>query len=196
MENTRTNPKVDKYMQNVKVWPLEISKLREVLLDCGLTETVKWAKPCYEYTEHNVAVIMPMKQSCAVLFMKGALLHDERGLLVKPGEATNAGRQMRFVSLAEIEEQEEALRDYIAQAIAVEKAGLKVEENPAPVPISPEFAQALEQEPMLASAFYGLTPGRQRAYIRYFAGAKQAVTRLSRLEKYRPKILQGKGIDE
>ena len=191
------NPKVDQYITEAEIWQQETKELRKILLACHLQEEFKWNKPCYAFDNHNIVVLLLMKDSCALLFMKGALLLDADNRLVKPGENTNAGRQMRFTNKQEIKTQTPLIQEFIAQAIAIEKARLKVppQEVP-PTPAPEELQQLFEESPAFQDAFYALTPGRQRAYIRYFSEAKQSATRHARIEKYIPTIMDGKGLRE
>ena len=191
------NPKVDRYLSSAKQWRKEMEKLRKILLGCGLTEELKWDKPCYMFEKSNVVVILPLKNYIALLFCKGALLKDTQGLLVKAGENTQAARQMRFTNLREISERESILKDYIQQAIEVEKAGLdvvykKIEDHAVPE----ELRKKLDAIPALKKAFTALTPGRQRGYLIHFSAAKQAKTRESRIEKCMPQILKGRGLND
>ena len=197
MTKSRTNPKVDAYLKTAKKWRKEIGKLREILLGHGLVEELKWGKPCYMFQASNVVVILPLKEYCALLFCKGALLQDTDGILVQAGENTQAARHLRFTNLDEIVARQVSLKGYIQQAIAVEKAGLEVvykktDEYAVPAELQKQF----DQSAALKSAFHALTPGRQRAYLLYFSGAKQSTTREARVEKYRKQILQGKGLHD
>jgi uncharacterized protein YdeI (YjbR/CyaY-like superfamily) len=191
------NPKVDRYLSSAKQWRKEMEKLRKILLGRGLTEELKWDKPCYMFEKSNVVVILPLKNYIALLFCKGALLKDTQGLLVKAGENTQAARQMRFTNLREISERESILKDYIPQAIKVEKAGLdvvykKIEDYAVPE----ELQKKLDAVPALKKAFAALTPGRQRGYLLHFSAAKQSKTRESRIEKCMPQILRGRGLTD
>jgi uncharacterized protein YdeI (YjbR/CyaY-like superfamily) len=191
------NPKVDVYLSNAKKWRKELAKLRMIFLDCQLTEELKWGKPCYTFQKRNIIVILSLKEHCALLFFKGALLNDANGILIKPGENTEAGRQMRFTNVREIVEMETILKAYIYEAIEVEKAGLKVNiKKPTELTIPEEFQNKLAEIPALKTAFDALTPGRQRSYIFYFSAPKQSKTRESRVEKCMPQILNGKGLDD
>src|ERR1700676_1045488 len=190
------NSKVDVYLSKAKKWQKELEKLRMILLDCQLTEELKWAKPCYTFQKSNIVIMLPLKEHCALLFCKGALLNDANGILIKPGENTQAARQIRFTNVREIVEMEPILKAYIYEAIEVEKAGLKVNFNKNPEPIPEEFQNKLDEIPALKTAFDALTPGRQRAYILYFSAPKQSKTRESRVEKWMQQILNGKGINE
>jgi uncharacterized protein YdeI (YjbR/CyaY-like superfamily) len=190
------NPKVDAYVSKAEEWQKEVKKLRMIILDCGLTEELKWGKPCYTFQKSNIVIIIPLKEHCALMFCQGALLKDANGILTKPGENTQAGRWMKFASVREIIGMEPVLRAYIHEATAAEKAGLKVHFKRNPEPIPKEFQNKLAEIPALKTAFAALTPGRQRAYILYFSAAKQSKTRASRVEKCLPQILHGKGLND
>jgi uncharacterized protein YdeI (YjbR/CyaY-like superfamily) len=193
----RMNPKVDGYLKRSKEWQEELEKLRLIILDCELTEELKWGKPCYTFQKSNLVVLLPLKEHCALLFCKGALLNDPNGILIRPTENTQAARQIRLTHVREIVEMETILKAYISQAIEVEKAGLKVNFKKITEFIIPEELQnKLDEIPALKTAFHALTPGRQRAYILYFSAAKQSKTRESRVEKCMPQILKGKGLDD
>jgi uncharacterized protein YdeI (YjbR/CyaY-like superfamily) len=173
-----------------------MGKLRTIILGCGLTEELKWGKPCYTFRESNVLIIQGFKEYCALMFCKGALLKDPKGILKKPGESTQAARQIRFTHVREIVGMNPVLKAYIQEAIAAEKAGLKVNFKKNPEPIPQELQSKLDEIPALKTAFAALTPGRQRAYILYFSAAKQSQTRQSRVEKCLKQILQGKGLND
>jgi len=191
------NPKVDEFLSKAKRWQEEFEKLRMIVLDCGLTEELKWGKPCYTFEKRNIVLIHGFKEYCALLFVKGALLHDAKGILVTQTENTQAARQIRFTSVREIVEMEPILKAYIHEAIEVEKAGLKVNyKRTSEFVIPEEFQNKLDEIPALKTAFDALTPGRQRAYILYFSQAKQSKTRESRVEKYMQQILDGKGLND
>jgi uncharacterized protein YdeI (YjbR/CyaY-like superfamily) len=191
------NPRIDAYLRKAKKWREESEKLRRIILGSRLTEEMKWGKPCYTFQEHNVVIIQGFKEYCALLFCKGALLKDAARMLVKPGENTQAARQMRFTHFREIVEKEPILKAYIEEAIGVEKAGLEVNyKKTADYKIPEELQKKLDQDPALKAAFPALTPGRQRGYILYFSAPKQSKTRESRIEKCRLKILKGKGYNE
>ena len=194
---TKMNPKVDEYLSKAKKWQEELEKLRMIILDCQLTEELKWGAPCYTFQKSNIILIRGFKEYCALLFFKGALLNDPNGILIKPGENTQAGRQIRFTNAREIVEMEPILKAYIYEAIEVEKAGLKVNfKKNTELIIPEEFQNKLDEIPALKTAFDALTPGRQRAYILYFSAPKQSKTRESRVEKYMQQILNGKGLRE
>jgi uncharacterized protein YdeI (YjbR/CyaY-like superfamily) len=191
------NPKVDLYLRKAKKWQEEMAKLRMIILDCQLTEELKWGKPCYTFQKSNIVVMVGFKEYCAVIFCKGALLNDANGMLIKPGENTQAGRQLRFTNVREIVELETILKAYIYEAMEVEKAGLKVNFRRNTELIFPEeFQNKLDEIPALKTAFDALTPGRQRAYHLYFSAPKQSKTRESRVEKCMQQILNGKGLDD
>ncbi len=178
-------------------WQQEYKKLRSILLDCGLTEELKWGKPCYTLNGNNVVLIHGFKEYCAVLFHKGALLKDSEKMLTQQTENVQSARQMRFSCLEEIEEFEAILKAYIFEAIEVEKAGLKVEmKKTKDFAMAEEFKDKLDAMPELKKAFEALTPGRQRGYLLYFSGAKQSKTREARVEKYIPQIMAGKGLND
>jgi len=191
------NPKVDWFFNKATKWQEEYDRLRMVVLDCGLTEELKWGCPCYTFEDSNVVLIHGFKEYCALLFMKGALLKDAKGILIQQTENVQAARQIRFTNLEEIVKMESTLKAYIKEAIKVEKAGLKVPLKKASEFSMPEeFKNVLDATPKLKKAFYALTPGRQRGYLLYFSAAKQPKTRESRVEKYVKKILEGKGLED
>ena len=192
----KMNPKVEVFFSKAKKWPEEMKKMRAIILDCGLNEELKWGKPCYTFQENNVVIIQGFKEYCALMFFKGALLKDSKGLLAKPGENTQAGRLIRFTNVREITDKRTVLKAYIFEAIEVEKAGLKVEYKKNPKPIPEEFQRVLDKNPALKSAFDALTPGRQRLYILHFSAPKQSKTRESRIEKNIQHILNGKGLND
>ena len=174
-----------------------IGKTENIILGCGLTEELKWGQPCYTFQKHNIILIHGFKEYCALLFFKGALLKDANGILIQQTENVQAGRQIRFTNVREIVEMESILKAYIHDAIEVEKAGLKVDfKKTMDFIISEEFQDILDENPTLKTAFDALTPGRQRAYILYFSGAKQSKTRVSRVENCMQKILNGKGLND
>jgi uncharacterized protein YdeI (YjbR/CyaY-like superfamily) len=191
------NPKVDFFFSKAKTWQEEFEKLRMIILDCGLIEELKWGVPCYTFQKSNIVLIHGFKEYCAILFVKGALLHDVHGLLIQQTENVQAARQIRFTNVREIVEMEPILKAYIHEAIEVEKAGLKVNYKKATEFIIPEeLINKLEEVPGLQDAFDELTPGRQRAYILYFSAPKQSKTRESRIEKCMQQILNGKGLND
>jgi uncharacterized protein YdeI (YjbR/CyaY-like superfamily) len=197
MKKSRVNPKVDAYFREAEKWREEMAELRKLMLDCRLTEELKWGKPCYTFQGRNVVLIVGFKACCALLFCKGALLKDAHGILIKPGENTQATRQVRFAGVREIVARRSILRAMIHEAIAAEKAGLEVVYDKNTELVFPEeFQRRLDGNPALRAAFGALTPGRRRAYNLYFSAAKQSKTRASRIEKCLPQILQGKGLND
>ena len=191
------NPKVDQFLNNANKWREEFEKLRMIVLDCGLTEELKWGNPCYLFQKSNIVLIHGFKEYCALLFFKGALLHDAHGMLIQQTENVQAGRQIRFTNVQEIVALETILKTYIFEAIEVEKAGLKVQlKKNTDYNIPEEFQKKLDEMPALKTAFEALTPGRQRAYIFHFSEPKQSKTRESRIEKWMQQILNGKGLND
>ena len=191
------NPKVDFFFNKAKQWQEEYEKLRMIALDCGLTEELKWGCPCYALNNQNIVLIHGFKEYCAYLFFKGALLNDADGILIQQTKYVQSARQIRFTNVLEIVEMEPILKDYIHEAIEVEKAGLKVVlKSTSDFTVAEEFQSKLDHIPALKAAFEALTPGRQKGYLLYFAAAKQAKTREARVEKYIPQILGGKGLDD
>ena len=191
------NPKVDWYFNKAKKWQEELEKLRTILLDCGLNEELKWGCPCYTLDKSNIVLIHSFKEYCAVLFFKGALLNDANGVLIQQTENVQSARQMRFTSAQEIVEKETGLKNYIFEALEVEKAGLKVAlKKPTEFEIAEEFQKKLDENPALKTAFEALSPGRQRAYLLHFSQPKQAKTREARVENAMPQILDGKGLND
>jgi uncharacterized protein YdeI (YjbR/CyaY-like superfamily) len=190
----KMNPKVDGYLKKAKKWQEEITKLRRISLDSGLTEELKWGKPCYTFQTSNIVIIQGFKEFCSLLFCKGALLKDPKGILKTFG--WQAARRIPFTDVREIVEMEPILKVYIHEAIEAEKAGLKVNYKKNPEPIPEELQNKLDEIPALKTAFDALTPGRQRGYILYFSGAKQSKTRASRVKKCMPQILKGKGLND
>jgi uncharacterized protein YdeI (YjbR/CyaY-like superfamily) len=188
------NPKVDAYLGKAPDWREETEKLRKIALGCGLTEELKWGKPCYMFRQGNVVIIQGFKEYCALMFCKGALLKDAEGILKKPGQHTQAARQIRFTHVREIVGMKTVLKAYIQEAIGAEEAGLKVVFKKNPEPIPGEFQKTLDEVPALKIAFDALTPGRQRAYILYFSAPKQSKTRDARIGKCMRQILNGKGL--
>jgi uncharacterized protein YdeI (YjbR/CyaY-like superfamily) len=190
-------PKVDDFIHKATNWHDEFVELRRISLDCGLTEELKWRLPCYTYENNNIVIIQGFKEYCALMFFKGALLKDANHILIKMGKHTQAGRQIRFTNVQEIEEMEPILKAYIYEAIEVEKAGLEVKyKKTSDYKIPEEFQKKLDEIPALKRAFEALTPGRQRAYIIYFSQPKQSKTRESRVEKSVQQILAGKGLND
>ncbi|SMO32795.1 YdeI/OmpD-associated family protein [Solitalea koreensis] len=193
------NPKVDFYFSKAEQWQKELEQLRRIVLDCGLTEELKWGSPCYTFQKANIVLIHAFKEYCALLFFKGALLKDTHCMLIQQTENVQAARQIRFTNVREIIDPDviSGLKTYIYEAIEVEKAGLKVElKKTTEFTIAEEFQNKLDEIPALKTAFEALTPGRQRAYLLYFSQPKQAKTRESRVEKSMLQILNGKGLND
>ena len=192
----RMNPKVNAYFEASK-WHDEVVALRTIMLETELTEDLKWGVPCYTYLGNNVVLIHEFKDYCALLFIQGALLKDTDGILVQQTENVQAGRQIRFTSLRQIVSLSPTLKSYVLSAITNEKAGLKVAfVKETELKLVEEFQMVLDKNPALKAAFDTLTPGRKRAYNLYFSAAKQANTRVTRIEKCIPKILEHKGLDD
>ncbi|MED1783554.1 YdeI family protein [Brevibacillus fortis] len=197
MTTSRTNPKVDEFLSKAKKWKAEFEKLRNIVLECELTEEFKWMHPCYTSEKKNIVLIHGFKEYCALLFQKGALLKDPHGILIQQTENVQAARQIRFTNVEEIMEMESILKAYIQEAIEVEKAGLEVSLKKHEEYIIPEELQKkMDEIPTLKTAFDALTPGRQRAYILHFSAPKQAKTREARVEKCMQQILDGKGLND
>lgn len=189
------NHQVDFYFNKATKWQKEVAYLRKVVLGCGLTEELKWGVPCYTFEKRNIVLIHDFKEYCALLFFKGALLHNTHGILIQQTANVQAARQVRFTNLQEIIEKEPILKAYIYEAIEVEKAGLKVDfKKTSEYAIPEEFQEKLDAMPELKSAFEALTPGRKRAYMLYFTAPKQSKTRAARVEKHMQQILAGKGL--
>ena len=197
MNAKNRNPRVDFFFSKAKQWQEEFNQLRKIILDCGLTEELKWGKPCYTFEKRNIVLIHGFKEYCALLFFKGALLKDARGILIQQTENVQAARQLRFTSVREIVAVEPIVKAYVKEAIQVDKAGLKVSlKKTSEFKMPEEFQSKLDKVPALKTAFAALTPGRQRGYLLYFSGAKQSKTRDARIEKSMPQILKGKGLDD
>jgi uncharacterized protein YdeI (YjbR/CyaY-like superfamily) len=191
------NPKVDFYFDKAKQWQKEIEKLRALILDCGLSEELKWGCPCYVFQKTNIVLIHVFKEYCAVLFFKGALLNDPKGILVQQTKNVQSARQMRFTNLKEVIDLETTLKSYVYEAIEVEKLGMKVNFKAKTELVYPEeFQNKLNKNRALKTAFEALTPGRQRAYNLYFSAPKQSKTRETRVEKSIKQILAGKGLND
>jgi len=190
------NPKVDFFFSKGK-WQEEYEKLRTIVLDCGLNEELKWGCPCYTFEDRNIVLIHGFKEYCALLFFKGALLSDANGILIQQTKNVQSARQIRFTNVREIVKLKSVLKAYIYEAIEVERAGLKVKlKKTTEFEIPEEFQKKLDKSRALKTAFEGLTPGRQRAYLFYFSQPKQSKTREQRVEKYMKQILNGKGLDD
>lgn len=195
--NHRLNPKVDEFISESTKWKEEYEKLRNVVLECDLTEEFKWMHPCYTFNNKNIVLIHGFKEYCALLFHKGALLQDAHGILIRQTENVQAGRQIRFTNLQQIVELETVLKDYIFEAVEVEKAGLEVSRKKTDEYEMPEeLKNKFDEMPSLRTAFEALTPGRQRAYILHFSQPKQSKTRTARIEKFATKILNGQGLND
>jgi uncharacterized protein YdeI (YjbR/CyaY-like superfamily) len=193
----KMNPKVDAFISSADQWRDEFEKLRKIILACDLTEELKWGVPCYTFEGSNIVLIHGFKEYCAILFIKGALLKDALGILITQTENVQAARQIRFTNVEHIEEMDRILKAYIQEAIEVEKAGLKVDfKKTTEYRIPREFQRKLDENEALKTAFNGLTPGRQRAYLLHFSAPKQSKTREARVDKYIQQILDGKGINE
>ncbi|MFM7017149.1 MAG: YdeI/OmpD-associated family protein [Bacteroidota bacterium] len=181
----------------VHTWSNELVYLRELILKSELTEELKWSMPCYTFNTKNVIMLSAYKEFCCLAFFKGALLNDEKKLLVSPGENSNTVRQIRFTSVSQIIKQEKEIRKYIQEAIAIEKSGKKVLTSAKKeLEILPELQSIFDKNAQFEQAFFKLTPGRQRGYLLFFSGAKQSATRTSRIQKYIPKIVSGKGFHD
>ncbi len=195
MTTSKANPKVDAFIADAKKWPQEVKRLRAILLDSELTEEFKWHQPCYTFQGKNVVVIGELKEACALAFFKGVLLKDIHGVLTRPGQHSQSTRWFKFASVGEIVEMKSILKAYIREAIEVEKAGLKVKlKKTSDLKFPEELQIMLDEFPDFKAAFEALTPGRQRAYIYHFSAPKQSKTRESRVQKYMPQILKGKGL--
>ena len=197
MTNSGMDPKVDEFLSKAEKWQGELKKLRMIILDCQLTEELKWGKPCYTFQKSNIVLIHGFKEYCAVLFIKGVLLHDDQGVLIQQTENVQAGRQIRFTNVGQIVAMEAVLKDYIYEAIEIEKAGSEVDfKKNTEFTIPEELQSKFDENPALKTAFEALTPGRQRAYILHFSAPKQSKTREARVEKYVQQILNGKGLND
>jgi uncharacterized protein YdeI (YjbR/CyaY-like superfamily) len=195
MTTSTANPQVDAFIANAKKWQEELKKLRAMLLDSELTEELKWGEPCYTVQGKNVAILIGLKESCALSFFKGALLKDVHGVLTRPGEHTQSGRWIKFASVREIVEMRSILKAYIREAIEVEKSGSKLKlRKTSDLKFPEELQIMLDEFSDFKAAFERLTPGRQRAYIFHFSAPKQSKTRESRVHKFMPQILKGKGL--
>ena len=193
----KMNPLVSKVHGKERRWSAEYAALRQLCLASGLNEELKWGRACYDLSGSNVVLIHGFKNYCALLFMKGALLKDLKGILIQQTKNVQAARQIRFASLADVNKQKAAVKAYLREAIAVEKSGVKVEmKSAAQFDVPEEFLIRLDDDPKLAEAFQALTPGRRKAYLLYFAGAKQSATRAARVQKHAPRILRGLGLDD
>lgn len=190
------NSKVDFYFNKTE-WHEELVKLRALVLDCGLTEELKWGTPCYTYEKRNIVLIHVFKEYCALLFFKGALMSDPDNILIQQTENVQSARQIRFTNVKEVTKRAAAIKNYIKEAIRIEKSGLKVTlKKPEEFRMAEEFQTKLDKDVNLKKAFEALTPGRQRAYLLHFSSPKQSKTRESRVEKAIPQILDGKGLND
>jgi len=193
----RLNPKVDLFLEKANKWQAEMNLLRSTVLECNLEEDYKWMHPCYSFQGTNVVLIHGFKEYCALLFFKGVLLKDKKGVLIQQTENVQDRRQIRFTTLSEIVKLQATIKEYIFEAIEVEKAGLKVEfKKSSEFNMPDEFKDLIFNDEKVRTAFEGLTPGRQKGYLLYFSSAKQSKTRVDRIEKCLPKIFSGKGLDE
>jgi len=197
MAKRQMNPKVDAFLGRAEQWRDEMSELRRILLDCDLTEELKWGKPCYAFEGSNVVIIQGFRDYCALLFFKGFLLPDPEGVLVKTGKNTRVGRQIRFTSVREIGAMETVSKSYVREAIEVEKSGPTVDlDTDVELELPEEFTRKLGEMPALKEAFDALTPGRQRAYSYFFSEPKQSKTREARVDKSVQNILDGRGLND
>jgi len=197
MTTSIMNPRVDWFFDKATRWQKEYEQLRQIVLDCGLTEELKWGCPCYTFEKSNIVLIHGFKEYCALLFFKGALLDDANGILIQQTKNVQSARQVRFTNVREIVKMKPTLKAYIYEAIEVDKAGLKVNyKKTSELKIPDEFQVKLNKNAALNKAFSSLTPGRQRAYLFYFSQPKLSRTREQRVEKYVPQILKGKGLDD
>jgi len=197
LRGKKMNSKIDGFISREKKWREEFEKLRAIALDCQLGEELKWGKPCYTYQNSNVVIIQGFKEYCALLFVKGALLKDDKGILIQMTENVQSARQIRFKNVQEVADLEPFIKAYILEAVEVEKAGLKVKlKETSEYKVPEEFQRKLDEMPDLKAAFAALTPGRQRAYLFHFGAPKQSKTREARVEKYIPYILKGKGLND
>ena len=192
-----SNPKVEQYIERADKWQAEFAALRALLRDSPLTEDFKWGHPCYTVPSGNVVLIHGFKEYCALLFHKGALMKDPAGILIQQGKNSQSARQLRFTNVSEVEAQAANIKAYVLEAIEIEQAGLKVELKSADeFEVPEEFERQLNDMPALRTAFEALTPGRRRAYLMHFAGAKQSTTREARIAKCLPMIMEGKGLND
>jgi uncharacterized protein YdeI (YjbR/CyaY-like superfamily) len=193
----KLNPEVDVFFEKAIKWKDEMNLLRSLILECNLDENYKWKHPCYSFQGNNVVLIHGFNDYCALLFFKGVLLKDKKSILIQQTENVQDRRQIRFTSLSEVVKLQATIKDYILEAIDIEKSGLKVEfKKTSEFSIPDEFQNLLTENEILKTAFERLTPGRQRGYLLYFSAAKQSKTRVDRIEKYLPEILAGKGLDD
>jgi uncharacterized protein YdeI (YjbR/CyaY-like superfamily) len=191
------NPQVDEYLDRLQKWPEELEALRSIVLECMLTETIKWGVPCYTFQDSNILLLGSFKEFCSISFFKGILLSDPHGILTSPGENSQSVKMVKFTNIQEIVKLKPILKEYIYEAVEVENMGLKVETKKlSDLVFAEELIQVLSDDEVFKTAFDALTPGRQRAYNLFFTAAKQPATRFSRIEKYRQQIIDGKGIND
>jgi uncharacterized protein YdeI (YjbR/CyaY-like superfamily) len=191
------NPRVDWFFSKDTKWQGEYEALRSIMLDTGLVEKLKWGCPCYTFEDKNIVLIHGFKEYCALLFFKGALLKDPKGILVQQTKNVQAARQIRFTNVKDIIKMKAVLKKYVYEAVKAEESGLKVDfRKTAEYPVPEEFQNKLNKSRALKNAFYALTPGRQRGYLLYFSSAKQSKTREARVEKYMKQILAGRGLED
>lgn len=191
------NSKVDTYLSELRKWKQELEQLREIVLDCGLIEELKWGTPCYMFQKSNIILLGAFKDFCIISFLKGALLSDTENILNKMGENTQAARVVKFTSAKEIKKLQAILKTYIFEAVEIEKAGLKIEpKKHSEYKVPEELQNQFKLKPDFKTAFEALTPGRQRGYLLYFCDSKQSKTREARIEKYLPRIMNGKGLND
>lgn len=191
------NADVEKYIENARNWSSEMRELRNLLLECGLEETYKWKQPCYTFRDKNVLIIGQFKAYCTLSFFKGSLMADPEKLMVSPGPNSQSVRMLRFTDSETIHEKRALIKSYVFEAIELEKSGAKVEKKETKsLDIPDELQEKMDNDTVFAEAFNGLTPGRQRGYVLYFNGAKQAQTRKDRIERYTDRILKGKGFHD
>ncbi|MCE2849518.1 MAG: DUF1801 domain-containing protein [Chitinophagaceae bacterium] len=191
------NPIANKYFLDAPQWNEELIELRKIVLGSQLTEMIKWGVPCYVFQESNVVLLGAFKAFCSISFFKGSLMKDPNGILLKPGENSQSARMIKFTHLDQIRELEPVIKTYILEAIEIEKTGLKpIVDKSMELAFPEELLQILDKDAAFKAAFAALTPGRQRGYNLFFTAAKQPATRISRIEKYRQQILDGKGIND
>ncbi|PBI83031.1 hypothetical protein BSF41_46250 [Flavobacterium sp. ACN2] len=197
MTKHSTNSKVDFYFEKAEKWKAEIEQMREIVLDCHLSEELKWGSPCYTFEKANIVLIHYFKEYCAFLFFKGALMKDPENILIQQSDNVQAARQVRFTNVQDILAKKEILKKYIFEAAEIEKSGQKVEmKKVSDFEIAEELQNKFNSDADLKKAFYALTPGRQRAYLLHFSQPKQSKTREARVEKNIPRIVDGKGLND
>ncbi|SMF47948.1 YdeI/OmpD-associated family protein [Pseudobacteriovorax antillogorgiicola] len=196
MAVTKKNPELDHYFKEPNDWLKEAKKLRNIILDCGLSEELKWRQPCYSHDDKNIVIIQSFKKYLALMFFKGSLLKDSKQVLHDIGANSRVGRQLRFTSETEVEKLKPVIKSYIKEAIKISEAGLKVAPPSEQLDLPEELLNAFKKDKAFKKAFEGLTPGRQRGYQIHFSSAKQVKTREARIEKCKPQILKGKGLQD